>query len=141
MKNPVSFEDLRRDHGGAAVEFVLIAPLFIALIFGLVLYGGWYWLANSVQSLASEAARAAVGGLDADEQMQLARSFVEAEAGQLGSGMTAGNTVTVVRADDNAIRVEIAYDASQHPIFALSVLTPRPPTVIRRSATVRIGGY
>ena len=42
------------------MEFALIGPLFVLLLAGVVVYGGWLWLAQSVQSVASEAARAAV---------------------------------------------------------------------------------
>lgn len=62
--------------GVAAIEFAIIAPMLILLLFAMVMYGGWFWMAHSVQSLASEGARAAVAGLDPVEREQLARSFV-----------------------------------------------------------------
>jgi Flp pilus assembly protein TadG len=32
-------------NGSAAVEFALIGPLFIVLLIGAVVYGGWMWMA------------------------------------------------------------------------------------------------
>ena len=68
---------LADDGGAAAVEFALIGPLFVLLLAGVVVYGGWLWLAQSVQSVASEAARAAVAGLDHEERRLLAQSEVQ----------------------------------------------------------------
>ena len=50
--------------GSAAIEFALVAPMLVLLLAGMVVYGGWFWLAQSVQSLATESARAALGGMD-----------------------------------------------------------------------------
>lgn len=51
-----------RRGGSAAIEFALVGPLLIMMLVGMVVYGGWMWLAQSVQTLATESARAAVGG-------------------------------------------------------------------------------
>jgi Flp pilus assembly protein TadG len=51
----------KSDRGGsAAVEFALIGPILIAVLLAAVVYGGWFLMAQSVQSLASEAARASI---------------------------------------------------------------------------------
>uniref|UniRef100_UPI00289A9E19 TadE/TadG family type IV pilus assembly protein n=1 Tax=Brevundimonas sp. TaxID=1871086 RepID=UPI00289A9E19 len=49
--------------GAAAVEFALVGPILILLLIGIVVYGGWFLTAQTVQAVASEGARAAVGGL------------------------------------------------------------------------------
>ncbi|MEG2314200.1 TadE/TadG family type IV pilus assembly protein, partial [Brevundimonas sp.] len=54
--------------GSIAVEFALIAPILLFMMIGMIVYGGWFWLAHSVQSLAYESARASLGGLDAAER-------------------------------------------------------------------------
>ncbi len=126
--------------GSTAVEFALVGPLLILLLMGMVVYGGWFWLAQSVQSLASESARAAIGGLDATERETLARRFVAASDGG-ASGLDLARTAVVVESDAEAIRVRISYDAASHPLMKLAVLIPDPPATIERSAVVRIGGY
>ncbi|CAN5122544.1 hypothetical protein BH10PSE1_BH10PSE1_13970 [soil metagenome] len=126
--------------GSTAVEFALVGPLLIMMLAGMVVYGGWFWLAQSVQSLATESARAAMGGLDDTERRELARAYVIRETAQ-GSALEPALITTTVTSDANAIRVRIAYDAHAHPILLLAGPLPKPPTLIERSAVVRIGGY
>lgn len=130
----------RARQGAAAVEFALIAPLFIALILAAIVYGGWFWLSHSVQTLATESARAALGGLDAPEQQALAEDFVSRH-GAREAGFEPALTHVAFTAEADALTVTVAYDASRHPLLLLAGPLPRPPSVIRRSAVVRIGGY
>ncbi|MNS22393.1 TadE-like protein [compost metagenome] len=130
----------RRDRRGvAAIEFAIVAPLLIMMMFGMIMYGSWFWMAHSVQSMASEGARAAIAGLDPAEREQLARAFVGLQVGDLG--LDSAKAAVEVESTPNVIRVNIAYDASDHPLMALSGLIPSPPKVIRRTAVVRLGGY
>lgn len=141
MKNRISMLRQRRARGGvAAVEFALIAPIFIGLLLAIVVYGGWLWLSQSVQSLASESARAALGGLDEAEQRRLAEGFVADQAGQVLGLDPRLATVTVTR-DSQSLRVGIAYDVHAHPLILLAGPLPKPPATIARSAVVRTGGY
>lgn len=126
--------------GSAAIEFALVGPMLVLLLAGMVVYGGWFWLAQSVQSLATEGARAAVGGLDDAERQQLARTFVATEANS-AAGLDPALVTVAVSSDASAIRVRVAYDARSNPIMLLAGPLPKPPMVIERSATVRIGGY
>lgn len=126
--------------GSAAVEFALVGPLLIILMAGMVSYGGWFWLAQSVQSLATESARAAMGGLDDTERRQLAMAFVAQGAPQ-GSGLDPALIVTTVTTDATSVRVRVAYDAHAHPLLLLAGPLPKPPSTIERTAVVRIGGY
>lgn len=48
------------DHGAAAVEFALVVPLLIALLFGIIDYGMWFTDALSARQGVREAARQAV---------------------------------------------------------------------------------
>ncbi len=130
----------QRRHGSAAVEFALVGPLMILMLVGMLVYGGWLWLAQSVQTLATESARAAIGGLDAPERIRLAQAFAAAEA-ERGAGLSRDRLVVSVDSDAQAIRVRIAFDASDHPVMMMSKLLPAPPSTIERTAIVRTGGY
>jgi len=134
----LSFSRARR--GNAAVEFALIGPLFFFLLVGMVVYGGWFWMAQGVQTLAAEGARAAIAGIDADERIRLARGSVSNNL--QGDALLSADAVQVaVQTDASAIRVVVTYDASNHPLMALAGLVPTPPQTIERHATVRTGGY
>lgn len=126
--------------GSAAIEFAILGPLMIVLMMGMVVYGGWFWLAQGVQTLATESARAALGGLDAAERTRLANAFVAAEA-RSGAGIDPQTLSVAVESDASVIRVRVAMDASGHPIFAMAGLLPPPPRRIERSAVVHVGGF
>lgn len=130
----------RRRQGSVAVEFALVGPLLILMLMGMALYGGWFWLAQSVQSLATEGARAAVAGLDPGERQALAQAFITTEARGV-YGFAAEDLEVAVETEDDEIRVRVALDASEHPVMTLRALMPAPPTRIERAAVVRMGGF
>ncbi len=71
----------QKDQSGAvAVEFVLIAPILLTLLFGIVTVGYFMGVSHSVSQLASGAARSSVAGLDQTERASLANAYL-AEAG------------------------------------------------------------
>lgn len=117
----------------------MVAPLLILMMLGMVVYGGWFWMAHSVQSLASEGARAAIAGLDPVEREALARSFVNTQVGDLG--LQSDRASVEVESTTGVIRVNVAYDISDHPLMALAAIVPSPPRIIHRTAVVRLGGY
>lgn len=128
-----------RREGVAAVEFALVGPILILLLIGIVVYGGWFMMAQSVQALASEGARAAVGGLDVAERDGLARR--EVTEAVRGVALNPDRTTIQVAEDDGRLRVVVVYDASDSAIMLLGGMLPRPPAVIRRSAVVHVGDY
>lgn len=129
----------RPRRGSVAVEFALVAPILLLMLIGMIVYGGWFWLAHSVQSLAYESARASLGGLDAVERRQLALDFIAARGPQIGVPVAASSVL--VTSDNQVVEVRINYDVSNHPIMALRALTVSPPQNIDREAVVRLGGY
>jgi len=140
MRRCFSLPPSARDRRGvAAIEFAMVAPLLILMMLGMVVYGGWFWMAHSVQSPASEGARAAIAGLDPTEREALARGFVSAQVGDLG--LRPDRASVEVQSTASVIRVHVVYDASDHPLMALGAIIPSPPRTIRRTAVVRLGGY
>ena len=131
--------DRRRRNGSIAVEFALISPILLFMLIGMIVYGGWFWLAHSVQSLAYESARASLGGLDAAERRQLAMDFVASRGNQMGVPVSPQSVQ--VQSDSQVVAVRINYDISNHPIMTLKSLTVAPPQTINREAVVRLGGY
>lgn len=51
----------REEHGAAAVEFALVVPLILILVFGIIAYGYMFSFRQALSQAAAEGARAAVG--------------------------------------------------------------------------------
>jgi Flp pilus assembly protein TadG len=76
-----SFRDLEKNDGATAVEFALIAPLFILLTTGIICFTFLLSLYSSLQQISAEAARAALPGLSTTEQAQLVTNYVNSVIG------------------------------------------------------------
>lgn len=104
---------LQRDQSGAvAVEFVLIAPLLFALLFGIVSLGYFIGVSHSVHQLAAGAARTSVAGLDDTERAALANTYLS-QAGSRYPLLAANALTTTVVFDGTApegVTVKIVYN-------------------------------
>lgn len=91
----------RRDHRGAsAVEFALVVPILLLLVFGMVQYGLYFWSAQGGSSATRDAARrAAVGDLRTCPEF---RAYVRDQIGSLGDASTATVTRTYVNGPGNS---------------------------------------
>lgn len=129
--------------GASAVEFALIAPVFLLLVFGAIAYGLYFGAAHSVQQLAADAARAAVAGLSDPERDALARRFIAANGDSyvlIRADLLAIDTVPGT-ADPDQFIVRLTYDASHLPIWNLYSPLPLPgEQTITFSSTIRHGG-
>lgn len=131
------------DHRGAsAVEFALIAPVFLLLVFGALAYGIYFGAAHAVQQLAADAARAAVAGLTGTERTALAEAFVANNGGAYV--LLDPDRLTLAAApsplDPDQFLVSLSYDASALPIWNLYPPLPLPDSRIAFSSTIRNGG-
>lgn len=134
---------LNCNKGVAALEFAIVAPVMMFLLFGIVAYGVFFGAVHSVQQLAANSARAAMGGFDLEEREMLVRQHVSAV---LGSDSFLKEPYLDVRVEDVAeqpdfIRVTVTYDASELPIWNIYDGLPLPEKVISRSSVIRTGGY
>ena len=97
---------LAADSGASAVEFALVLPLLIVLVFGIIQFGIYYNRAQGLQAAAREGARIASVGATLDQitqRVQDAQSLFNPATDVLvtvpdGTCQTAGvgNQVTVV---------------------------------------------
>lgn len=128
------------DSGAAAVEFAILGPVFLVLLFGAMAWGNYFWLSHAVQQVANDAARAALAGIDSTERRTLALTSM---ADEIGDYANLKSSAASVQVDDaaNRVTVTISYDASGSPFWSMAALVPMPSTLIRRQATVRLGGY
>ncbi|GLK56786.1 Flp pilus assembly protein TadG [Methylopila capsulata] len=126
-----------------AVEFALIAPVFISIVAGVVFYGVYFGAANSVQQLAADAARASIAGLSDAERVAIARQHVIAAAPSFVLIDASRTSVTAKpsTSDPNLFEVAVSYDASRLTIWGLDGLLPLPSKTITRTAAVQRGGF
>jgi Flp pilus assembly protein TadG len=138
----------RTQKGAAAVEFALIAPIFILLIVGLIQYGFYFYAMQSGTSAVGEATRRmAVGDCQAESEVKnlLYGRLGAATTATSSSGITI-NTRSYTKADGTTTT------ASPGEIGGTVTLTATFPTInlnfplismpnggnVTRSATARI---
>ncbi|MBN8982503.1 MAG: pilus assembly protein [Rhizobiales bacterium] len=129
--------------GASAVEFAMLLPSFLLIVFGIVMFGSYLAVVHGVQQLAAEAARSSVAGLSESERSSLANAYV---TGNVNSyPLITASRVTVNAAtsptDTNVFLVTVNYDASNMFIYSLPSFIPAPPPNIVRRAAIPRGGY
>jgi Flp pilus assembly protein TadG len=120
----------------------MLLPLFLAMIFGIVVFGSYLMMVHGVQQLAAEAARSSIAGLTDSERNSLATNYVVTNATTypLMSANHLTVNAAVSPADANVFVVTVNYDASGMFIYSLPFV-PSPPSTIIRSAAIPYGGY
>lgn len=129
--------------GAIAVEFAMIAPVFLMIVFGIIMYGSYLAVLHGVQQLAAEAARSSVAGLSEGERSTLANSYVTGNVNSYPLIDPAHLTVNAATSgsDANVFVVTVNYDASGMFIYSLPTFVPAPSPTIVRSAAIPRGGY
>lgn len=130
-------------HGAIAVEFAMIAPIFLMMVFGIIMYGSYLAVVHGVQQLAAEAARSSVAGMSESERSTLASSYVTGNVNTYPLIDPAKLTVNAATSgsDANVFVVSVNYDASGMFIYSLPAFVPMPSPSIVRSAAIPRGGY
>jgi Flp pilus assembly protein TadG len=128
--------------GTSAVEFAIVAPILLLLLFGMVAWGIYLGASHSIQQIAADAARTAVAGLDEKERVSLADSYIERNVSgyPFVDPQKLGLDIKDNPADASEFTVAIRYDARDLPIWNLLSGLPLPGMTIRHSSTIRIGG-
>jgi Flp pilus assembly protein TadG len=138
----IMFKLLSCRRGAAAVEFAMLLPVFLVLVFGIVVFGSYLTMVHGVQQLAAEAARSSVAGMTDQERSSIASSYVTANVGTYP--LIVANNVSVNAAtspaDPNVFVVTVSYNASSMFIYSLPFV-PSPPSTIVRSAAIPYGGF
>jgi Flp pilus assembly protein TadG len=130
------------DDGAAAVEFAVIAPVFIFFGLGIIAYGIYFGAAHSVQQLAADAARTSVAGLSASERQSLVANFItnNAKSYVLIDPSGVSYSVGASANDSSEYQVTIRYNAASLPIWDLYPPLPLPSRTISFTSLIRIGG-
>jgi Flp pilus assembly protein TadG len=139
----ISLRHLARCRAGtSAIEFAIVSPLLILLLFGMVAYGIYLGASHSIQQIAADAARTAVAGLDESERISLADGYIDRNAAAYPFIERAKLALDIKDNPDDANEfvVAIRYDARDLPVWNLLPDLPLPGMTIRHSSTIRIGG-
>jgi Flp pilus assembly protein TadG len=131
-----------RERGAVAVEFALIMPIFLLLVFGMIQYGVYFWSAQGGSSASREAARrAAVGDLATCAAF---RAYVRDRIDSLGDAATAsigrtyqngpGNLRPTVEVGD-VVTVVVEF---RSPDFHLPLIPFVNDGVVRQTAEARV---
>ena len=133
----------RHRSGVAALEFALIAPVFILMLIAMIAMGFYLMLLHEVQELASSAARSSVAGLNEAERNTLAQAFVAnylaASALLVATDVNVRTTTTGTPPQNYA--VSISYNLNDTPIPFLSGIVGINFSTINSTAIVEFGGY
>ncbi|TMJ40082.1 MAG: pilus assembly protein [Alphaproteobacteria bacterium] len=137
-------KDIGRDCSGvAAIEFAVLAPVFVLILIGIAAYGIYFSAISSLQELTADAARASVAGVSATERETIVTTYVAQSSPQYQ--LLQGHPITVTTApfpgDPTRYSVTLRTDISDLPLQMSSGIIPMPSAVIQRTAVVRIGGY
>ncbi|MBF4160460.1 TadE/TadG family type IV pilus assembly protein [Nocardioides acrostichi] len=136
----------RRERGAAAVEFALVAPLLVVLVWGIISYGYMLSFRQALSQGAAEGARsAAVQATAYDASQQTARttaakdSLDEAMA-SYGVSCSGGATCAVAYVpcgSNTCVSVTVTYPYGAHPLIPSIPMVPLPAS-LAYTATVRV---
>ena len=128
--------------GASAVEFAMLLPVFLTMVFGIVVFGSYLAVVHGLQQLAAEAARSSIAGMSSSERASLATSYVSANVGTyplIAASNVSVNAATSV-ANPNVFVVTVSYNAAGMVIYSLPFV-PAPSSTIVRSAAIPYGGF
>lgn len=130
---------LRNTAGTSAVEFAILAPIFIAGLFSMIGYSIYLSTSTSIQQVTAEAARAAVAGLSARERQTLAEQATSMAVKDLAFIDPKKIKVTISGQETDRYTVQVSYDASELPIWSLFTYAFPNSKSISRTAVMRVG--
>ena len=118
--------------GASAIEFALIAPVFIYMIAALIGYGMIFLTAISLQQLGADASRATIGGLTISEKESLVDTHIRTVVREYA--LLDSSRVSVKVEYDTVNQqtiVDLTYDTTDHPIELFKGILPMPAKTFR----------
>ena len=134
---------LHCQNGIAALEFALVAPALLMLIFAIIIYSFWFSALLGVRHAAAEGARAAMAGLSSSERTDLARARAQAVINGYGTLLGSGGTPDIQAQPDGIgqFKVQVRYDMSGSPLIRYASFVPLPSTTLGATVIVTNGSY
>ena len=129
--------------GTSAVEFALVSPILLMLVFGIIVYGLYFGAVHALQQITAEAARSSVAGVSNNERNLLARQSVDRALSD--SMLFRKEDVSVAVGDDpvdpDIYMVTLTFDSRAMGFGSVSGLVPVPSVILTRTMRVRRGGF
>lgn len=114
---------MRSEKGQAAVEFALVLPILLMLIFGIIDFGRVLYTKSALTSLSQEAARHASIYYGSENDATL-KNYVTNNAGTLDSSAITGNVITFDPSRNSGSDVEIILTYKMYYITPLVNIIP-----------------
>lgn len=128
----------RRPRGAAAVEFALVLPILVVLLFGIISYGLMLSFRQSVSQAASEGVRAAAVAPTSANRQAIAYSAVEkVMGGSCNSGYLHCTTSTPASCS-TCMAVTVTYDYGADPSKVKLLFGFALPDTLSYTATSQI---
>ncbi len=111
-------------------------PLFLAFIFGIIVFGSYLAMVHGVQQLAAEAARSSIAGMTDTERNSLATNYVTANVSTYPLLVASNLTVNAAPSPSNAnvYIVTLNYNAAGNFIYKLPFVLAPASTIVRSAA-------
>ncbi|WP_434286833.1 TadE/TadG family type IV pilus assembly protein [Celeribacter sp. SCSIO 80788] len=111
---------LQAEEGATAVEFALVLPVLMSILFGIIAFGQYFAIANSLQQFAAEAVRYSVSEPFMADREARANSFLNSPGERFAflDGSKISRTVsTIGPVTENgltvtALQITLTYDLS-----------------------------
>ncbi len=139
-----SFSGARARRGTAALEFGLVAPMFVMLVVGVMTFGLYFGSLIAVTNAAAEGARASVAGLTDAERSSLAVAAATTTFASYAPFLQSSLMTVTAQADPaNAGRfqVSVSYNFSNYDLLKGSSLVPVPVQNPAITMSVADAGY
>ena len=121
------------------MEFALLMPLLLAIVFGIITYGLYFTVLIAVTEAAAVGARASVAGLDCTERQNLATAAVNSFFSDYGGFLTTTPPVTTT-CGTGTFQVAVSYDITNFNLGLMGGFVPVPSTNPSATVTVSTGG-
>lgn len=127
-----------RERGAAAVEFALVVPLLITLLFGIISFGFMLSFRQSISQAAAEGARAAVVAPAGADRETIATDAIEDAMGVACGSAYLTCSFPPVAGCSSCLAVEVSYDYAGDPSKPELVFGFALPDTLSYTATATV---
>jgi len=134
----------RARSGTAALEFGLVAPIFLMLVVGIMTFGLYFGSLIAVTNAAAEGARASVAGLTDTERSSLAVAAATTTFASYAPFLQSSLMTVSAQADPSnsgRFQVSVSYNFSSYNLLKGSSLFPMPVQNPAITMSVADAGY